>query len=488
LASRNVPDMAFPALPLADLQRRIISQQLRAYPSVPTGVRQHAQNLQNLQKDIDYTERALLILQLKTQLGVIQDISNQVSHSEYSADAFNTAPGTAYIPSTTVFPSPLPLPTAVYPFYVAPAIPYTPVTPNILATLNFPGGAGKHSTAPLGRHSKCYEFGDCSETLPLAAVASISSQTGPATEIHCLAAFTTKLRDIQSIAEDGSGGVSVLLKEPCRNCRCLMRRIPGTGRVLAGSGRSHKVHWNEEKQGECVYYQQYQHILSGHSGFLYSAAYAADQATIYEMLKYWTLGNIGLHVRADVKRHLANMWREFIVPYRYAFTYQYDFLHILSTLCGFCVANNMGPCSMENQIFRLNAFGEVNPMMIPVNSTSIPICTVFCAMGYIISNVLEPARGYTQSTSYFIPLMAILAKWCHTLCPWGHPNVISIVGITSWTPYSVTRFLLGTSKPYAQPSAQPGAIQGRHLDGMRESRMVLLEKVFGWLPEKCTTS
>jgi hypothetical protein len=108
---------------------------------------------------------------------------------------------------------------------------------------------------------------------------------------------------------------------------------------LAGSGRSHKVHWNEEKQGECAYYQQYQHILSGHSGFLYSAAYAADQATIYEMLKYWTLDNIGLHVRADVKRHLANMWREFIVPYRYDFTYQYDFLHILSTLCGFCVAS-----------------------------------------------------------------------------------------------------------------------------------------------------
>lgn len=138
--------------------------------------------------------------------------------------------------------------------------------------------------------------------------------------------------------------------------------------------------------------------------------------------------------------------------------------------------------SNNEKLFRLNASNEVEPVIVRVNNASIPICTVFCALAYILSNVLEPSRGYTQSTAYFLPLMAILAKWCKILCPWGHPNVISVIGITSWSPKGVTRFLLGTSKPFLQPWAQQIYIRRRG-PAMKLYRKALLEQVFGRLPE-----
>lgn len=139
--------------------------------------------------------------------------------------------------------------------------------------------------------------------------------------------------------------------------------------------------------------------------------------------------------------------------------------------------------STTQRIFRLNASGKVHPYMVQVNNTSIPICTVFCAMAYILSNVLEPSQGYTQSTDYFIPLMAILGKWCKTLCPWGYPKVISVTGITSSSPKGVTRFLLGTSKPSLRLWAKRGLIKRQYLKGMKLDRTKLLVNVFGSLPE-----
>jgi len=121
--------------------------------------------------------------------------------------------------------------------------------------------------------------------------------------------------------------------------------------------------------------------------------------------------------------------------------------------------------------------------MIRINNISIPICTVFCAVAYILSTTLEPSAAQAQTTSYFLPLMAILAKWCQTLCPWGRPNVISIVGITSRSPYGIKRFLLGTSKPFLKPRVDRRCINGRHLDEIKLYRTELLEKVFGWLPD-----
>jgi len=149
----------------------------------------------------------------------------------------------------------------------------------------------------------------------------------------------------------------------------------------------------------------------------------------------------------------------------------------------FTLTYGSGYYSSNSTIFRLNASGEVDPMMLRINSTSIPICTVFCAMSYILSNVLEPSWWHTQSISDFLPLMAILAKWCQTLCPWGRPNVISIVGITSHTPDGVTQFLLGTTKPFLKPSEKHKSIRGRYRERMNLCRSELLEKVFGWLPE-----
>jgi hypothetical protein len=37
---------------------------------------------------------------------------------------------------------------------------------------------------------------------------------------------------------------------------------------------------------------------------------------IYDMLKIWTIGSVGVFVRPDIRENLATMWHEFIVPYR----------------------------------------------------------------------------------------------------------------------------------------------------------------------------
>ncbi|KAF8248510.1 hypothetical protein K440DRAFT_642548 [Wilcoxina mikolae CBS 423.85] len=210
LPNTSAPNISFPENLLEDLQLQMVIQQRSVQQSGLWDFRQHAENLPDLQGNISYSARDLLIRQLKARLEVIQNTNNQVLYWGSSANDFSIAPEAAYVPSTIAFPSPWPLPIAVHPSYFmrlaaeTSATTYTPITANISGTPNYPAGSGSHSTAPHGRLGKCYKYGDCSETLPLAVVASISSQTGPATEIHCLAAFTSKLCEINSIAEDGS--------------------------------------------------------------------------------------------------------------------------------------------------------------------------------------------------------------------------------------------------------------------------------------------
>jgi hypothetical protein len=167
----------------------------------------------------------------------------------------------------------------------------------------------------LPQHGRNQGYGDCGETLPLAVVANIS-RTWP-TEISALTASTINLCGIRSIAEDGSVGWSIWLKAPCQNCRSLMQQVPGIGRVLAGYGRSNGVCWKVEKQGESVAGEEHRPAPLTYCRFSYSDVYSADRAGIYEMLEHWTLRNKGLVWQADVRMHLATMWHEFIVPYRY---------------------------------------------------------------------------------------------------------------------------------------------------------------------------
>lgn len=160
-----------------------------------------------------------------------------------------------------------------------------------------------------------FDYGDCSESIPLAVIASITSQIGPAAEVRSFAAFTNKLCRIQSIAEDGEIDISIDLKGPCKNCKNLMARIPGSTWMLTGSGKSENVHWTAEKRGS-LHSRELQQVQSEYSRISYSAALAANKTRIFQLLKLWTIECVGEHVRADVRRNLATMWHEFVVPYR----------------------------------------------------------------------------------------------------------------------------------------------------------------------------
>lgn len=123
--------------------------------------------------------------------------------------------------------------------------------------------------------------------------------------------------------------------------------------------------------------------------------------------------------------------------------------------------------------------------MLKINGINVPICTVFCAIGYILSTVLWPDRVAMQRESCYLPLMSILAKWCHTLCPWAHPNVVSVAYVTSPEPELDTLFLLGTSKPSAKAGAPPEYLPSKHTAQMRSIRKVFLEGHFGKLQNPC---
>jgi len=147
-------------------------------------------------------------------------------------------------------------------------------------------------------------------------VASISSQNGPTTtEVRSLAAYTDSLCRVKSIAEDGKINVSIKLLGPCLDCKDLMSEIPGSTWMWTGSGRSEDVRWTVVKKGGLCS-EPFQRVPSGYSKFSYTEAYTANKDMIYEILKVWTIGSVGVHVKADVREKLGIMWDEFIDPYR----------------------------------------------------------------------------------------------------------------------------------------------------------------------------
>jgi hypothetical protein len=290
----NAYERLLPTNPHANHQRRTVPQHLGdglidAFPP--------AQRSSDQKRNMVNSEQDRWLQELKARMGIIQNVNSHGICSRTYAEASNSDFGEAYKRPAPPPPQP---PLVISPFHYSGGAAFIP--PNFFPVTPKP-------------QARLYEYGDCSETLPLSVAASFSSPIGPAIEVHSLAAFTSQLCDIKSIAEDGTLDLSIPLKEPCKNCKSLMERIPGRARILAGSGMSDNVQWTVEKRGGNVHHKQLQHILSGYNGFSYSAAYAANENTIYETLKVWTLQNDGA-LRADVRTNLATMWHEFIAPYR----------------------------------------------------------------------------------------------------------------------------------------------------------------------------
>lgn len=121
--------------------------------------------------------------------------------------------------------------------------------------------------------------------------------------------------------------------------------------------------------------------------------------------------------------------------------------------------------------------------MVKINLVETPICTVFCALAYILSMALRPHQIAAQRGFCFLPLMAVLAKWCYVLCPLEHPVVVNVTYSQSST--SGIHFLLGTSRPSALVGANLGSFWPIHSRQMRGFRKILLERQFGRLESPC---
>jgi hypothetical protein len=117
-----------------------------------------------------------------------------------------------------------------------------------------------------------------------------------------------------------------------------------------------------------------------------------------------------------------------------------------------------------------------------LNSTSIPLCTVFCAISYIFSLVLRPLSP--DRDRFYLPLVAVLGKWCVTLCPWAHPNVINVAYCTNQVGID-TQFVIGTSKPSVQAGFPADVVKSKHQGQMRTWRRIFLEEQFGKLQQPC---
>ena len=89
--------------------------------------------------------------------------------------------------------------------------------------------------------------------------------------------------------------------------------------------------------------------------------------------------------------------------------------------------------------------------MVRINGRDVPICTIFCAIGYILSVHFAPR--ISQSPPEIFPVLIIYAKWCKTISPWCYPKVVSTVTIKGYySGYNKNDgvslgLLLGTSKP-----------------------------------------
>lgn len=142
----------------------------------------------------------------------------------------------------------------------------------------------------------------------------------------------------------------------------------------------------------------------------------------------------------------------------------------------------------RNQIFRLDSGDNVEPSKQLINGVEIPICTIFCALSYILSIVLRPESSEFQRDRFYLPLIAVLGKWCYTLCPWAHPNVINVAYSTAHISSSTgidTDFVIGTSKPSVQAGFQPDLVKSKHQGQMRTWRRIFLEEQYGTLQHPC---
>lgn len=179
---------------------------------------------------------------------------------------------------------------------------------------------------PLGSPavSGYHQYGDCGESLPLAVMTNLLKLTGRA-EVRSVSAFTTKLRSMAFVLEDGPIMVPVRLRDPCLNCESLMQRLPGTVNMLAALGWSQDISWVAVNQPACVpgglrstLGASYE--MSGRYEFSLSAAYGATREEIYSTLEVCTLANANpFIISADIKRYLADLWYSFVIPYRYVF-------------------------------------------------------------------------------------------------------------------------------------------------------------------------
>ncbi|KAI5779531.1 hypothetical protein EDC01DRAFT_731082 [Geopyxis carbonaria] len=282
-------------------------------------------------------------------------------------------------------------------------------------------------------------YGDCAETLPMAVLAATlhNPTISSTTEISCLAAFTTKL-----CSPDQPDAIP--LKGLCTKCAHLMTRFPGDGRLLAGSGSVEFMRWTVHKPGIYDAFS-YPHYIGARSR--YSGLRSASIDCIYMQLEYWTRGE------------LQNIWEEFILPYR-----------------------------TQGTLFRVDSSGMLSPITVALNGAGIPICSLFCAIAYVLSVRIVPPPGF-QLTDYFLPLLELMATWCHKLCPWGRPNVVCVMGVTNAVRLDGeirTRFMLGTSKPHLQVCYQAVGkkIPSELLNEMRKWRSELLRRLFGVLPVK----
>ncbi|CUS10994.1 unnamed protein product [Tuber aestivum] len=355
------------------------------------------------------------------------------------------------------------------------------------------------SSPGIAPASKPYhEYGDCGETLPLPAMVSATRLLGGG-EIRSLAVFTSVFRNMPYITKDGPIA-GMKLKDPCLNCKALMQTIPSEISILAGTGSGCALDWIVEKAvsapsattaattpttttpptpippmiGSTPTPQGYNLILS--------TAYSATKQDIYHLLETWTLNNTTPTLPAHQKASLGTLWREFILPFR-----------------------------DRNQIFRLDNGDNVDPSMHTLNSVELPICTVFCAIAYVFSVVLRPevsqltcpsfstagAKGGGEEgegkegdrDGFYLPLLAVLGKWCSTICPWAHPNVVNVAYSspppTSPTEGIDTHFVIGTSKPSVQAGFPSEAVKSKHQGQMRTWRRIFLEERFGALRNPC---
>lgn len=369
-----------------------------------------------------------------------------------------------------------------------------------------PSSSSPTSSSPGGAPAAkpYHEYGDCGETLPLPAMVSATKLLGGG-EVRSLAVFTSVFRNMPYITKDGPIA-GMKLKDPCLNCKALMQTIPSEISILAGTGSGCALDWIVEKAasastttttatttttpptpippmiGSTPTPQGYNLILS--------TAYSATKPDIYHLLETWTLNNTTPTLPEHQKASLRTLWKEFILPFR-----------------------------DRNQIFRLDNGDNVDPSMHTLNSVELPICTVFCAIAYVFSVVLRPEISQLTCVSFspspspgtagdksgeeekegreeeagrdgfYLPLLAVLGKWCSTICPWAHPNVVNVAYSspppTSATEGIDTHFVIGTSKPSVQAGFPSEVVKSKHQGQMRTWRRIFLEERFGALKNPC---